>query len=268
MWETNSYKAHEDHMMLYEALEKSMNHDHTDELLKDLAEARRKKKKRHNSPKTPLGFPPYPPPPPPPPAGPSGTSGSVGAPSHLPPPPPLPLSTSQSDQSKSTAASSSSKTAASAEYTAWTTTKTRLKPSVSLIPKDLHMDDDMALDKQVYSSDDEDIENAHIPKVNLQQDCWKPLEEDIPATPKPTWSIPSSDLPVPTNNWASDLASTYTPPPENSLLAHTGDMAMFMDWFYKRKGITKLKPQDLDGPVFELVKFFHPNVIHLQYQME
>nr|GEY08359.1 hypothetical protein [Tanacetum cinerariifolium] len=34
MWETNSYKTHEDHMMLYEALEKSINHDHTEELLK------------------------------------------------------------------------------------------------------------------------------------------------------------------------------------------------------------------------------------------
>nr|GEW09645.1 hypothetical protein [Tanacetum cinerariifolium] len=39
MWETNSYKAHEDHMMLYESLKKSMNRDHTDKLLKDLAEA-------------------------------------------------------------------------------------------------------------------------------------------------------------------------------------------------------------------------------------
>nr|GEY42278.1 monodehydroascorbate reductase [Tanacetum cinerariifolium] len=53
MWETNSYKAHEDHMMLYEALEKSMNRDHTDELLKDLAEARNKKKKRRDSLKMP-----------------------------------------------------------------------------------------------------------------------------------------------------------------------------------------------------------------------
>nr|GEZ44507.1 hypothetical protein [Tanacetum cinerariifolium] len=41
-----------------------------------------------------------------------------------------------------------------------------------------------------------------------------------------------------------------------------------MDWFYKRQGITKLKPQDLEGPAFELVKTFHPNVIHLHYQME
>ncbi|GJR21697.1 retrovirus-related pol polyprotein from transposon TNT 1-94 [Tanacetum coccineum] len=30
MWESNSYQAHEDHKMLYEALEKSMAHDHTD----------------------------------------------------------------------------------------------------------------------------------------------------------------------------------------------------------------------------------------------
>ncbi|GKB75734.1 retrovirus-related pol polyprotein from transposon TNT 1-94 [Tanacetum coccineum] len=39
MWETNSYKAHEDHKKLYEALEKSMDRDHSDQLLTDLAEA-------------------------------------------------------------------------------------------------------------------------------------------------------------------------------------------------------------------------------------
>nr|GEW55965.1 retrovirus-related Pol polyprotein from transposon TNT 1-94 [Tanacetum cinerariifolium] len=193
MWETNSYKDHEDHMMLNEALEKSMNRDHTEELLTDLDKAQRKKKKRHDSPKTPPGSPPHQPPPPLPQAGPSGTLGSPRASgsSQFPPPPP-PLSTSQSDQSKSTAASSSSKTATLAEYTAWITTDTRLRPSVSSIPKDLHMD----------------------------QDWWKPLEEDRPATPEPAWSISSSDLPVPMNNWASILASTYTPPPENSLLAY------------------------------------------------
>nr|GFA03759.1 hypothetical protein [Tanacetum cinerariifolium] len=114
-------------MMLYEALEKCMNHDHSEELLKDLAEARKMKKKRRDLPKTPLGSPP-------------------------PPPPPA-----------------------------------------------------------AHSSDDEDIENAHIPKVNLRQDWWKPLEEDRPATPAPAWSSPSSDVPVPNNNWASALASTYSP---------------------------------------------------------
>ncbi|GJW95279.1 hypothetical protein Tco_0174951 [Tanacetum coccineum] len=57
----------------------------------------------------------------------------------------------------------------------------------------------------------------------------KPITEDRPATPEPAWSIPSSDLIVPTNNWASTLKSTYTPPPENSLLAQISDMATFMD---------------------------------------
>ncbi|GKC41656.1 hypothetical protein Tco_1059378, partial [Tanacetum coccineum] len=52
MWESNSYQAHEDQKMLYEALEKLMAHDHTDQILTDLAEARKKKKKRHASPKT------------------------------------------------------------------------------------------------------------------------------------------------------------------------------------------------------------------------
>nr|GEU32897.1 integrase, catalytic region, zinc finger, CCHC-type, peptidase aspartic, catalytic [Tanacetum cinerariifolium] len=120
IWETNSYKTHEDHMQLYEALEKSMNRDHSEELLNDLAEARKNKKKRLDSPKTPPRSPPHQPPPPPPPAG----------------------------QSKGSVAPSSSKTAASAEYQAWTTNDTRLEPSISLTPADLQMDDDMALDAQ------------------------------------------------------------------------------------------------------------------------
>nr|GEY00239.1 hypothetical protein [Tanacetum cinerariifolium] len=89
------------------------------------------------------------------------------------------------------------------------------------------------------------------------------LDIPQPATPEPAWFIPSSNVPVLKNNWASTLASTYSPSPEDSLLAQTGDMAMFMDWFCKRQEITKLKPQDLKGPTFELVKVFHPIVIHL-----
>ncbi|GJT19122.1 hypothetical protein Tco_0877828 [Tanacetum coccineum] len=245
MWETNSYKAHEDHKKLYEALEKSMDRDHSDQLLTDLAEARRKKKKRHDSPKTPPGSPPHQPPPPPPPAGPSGTSGASGTSgsSQLPPPPPPP-STNQSDQSKSTAAPSSSKTAASAEYTAWTTTDTRIKPSISSIPEDLHMEDDTALDEQ------------------------KPLfEEDRPATPEPAWSITSSNMHVPMNNWASDLASTYVPLPENSLLAQTGDMAIFMDWFYKKYNVSK--PLPLGGQPRQVTIqadfFFNKDLEYLRY---
>ncbi|GJY67259.1 hypothetical protein Tco_0469497 [Tanacetum coccineum] len=199
MWESNSYKAHEDHKKLYEALEQSMARDHTDQLLTDLAEVRKKKKGDMIHQKLHLGL-------------------------HLISHPLFHL-----QQSTSTAAPSSSKTTALAEYTAWTTTDTRLKPSVSSIPEDLHMDDDTTPDEQVHSSGDEDIGHDHIPTVNLKQNWWKPLTEDMPATPVPTWSIPSSDLPVPMNNWASAPASTYAPPPENSLLAQTGDMAIFMD---------------------------------------
>ncbi|GKE48348.1 hypothetical protein Tco_1479606, partial [Tanacetum coccineum] len=130
------------------------------------------------------------------------------------------------------------------------------------------MDDDTTPDEQVQSSDDEDIGHDHIPKVNLRRNWWKPLTKDRPAIPKPAWFIPSSDLPVPMNTWASTLASTYAPPLENSLLTQTGDMAIFMDWFCKKQGITELKQQDLEGPAYEIVKVFHPNVIHLQYQME
>nr|GEX47547.1 hypothetical protein [Tanacetum cinerariifolium] len=68
------------------------------------------------------------------------------------------------------------------------------------------MDEDMGPDEQAQFLNDEDIRSAHIPKVNLRQDWWKPFEEERPATPEPAWSIRSSDVPVSTNNWASTLA--------------------------------------------------------------
>ncbi|GJS38968.1 hypothetical protein Tco_0564011 [Tanacetum coccineum] len=66
-----------------------------------IANAKEMKKKRQDSPKTPLGPPPHPPPP----AGSSGTSGasSASGSSQSPPPPPPPSNT-QGDQSTSTAA--------------------------------------------------------------------------------------------------------------------------------------------------------------------
>nr|GFA87942.1 hypothetical protein [Tanacetum cinerariifolium] len=258
-------------MQLFEALEKSMNSDHSDELAQDLAEARKKKKKSRELPKTPPGSPSHQPPPPPPPARPSRPSGAPGASGSSqvpPPPPPLPSSTSQESPSKGSAAPSPSKIAVSLEYQAWTTTDIRLMPSISLTPADLEMDKDIAPDEQAQLSDDEDIGSAHILTVNLRQGWWKPFEEERPATPKPAWSIRSSDVPVLMNNWASALASNYSPPLEDSLLAQTGDIATFMDWFCKRRGITELKPQDLEGPAYEIVKVFHPDVIHFQYQME
>ncbi|GJS80289.1 hypothetical protein Tco_0730170 [Tanacetum coccineum] len=121
MWESKSYQTHEDHMTLYEALEKSIARDNRDQLLSDLAE-----------------------------------------------------------------------TAASEEYTAWTMTDTKIKPSVSPIPEELHMGYDTTADEQAYLSSGEDVGREHIPT-------------------------------------ASALKSTYTPPPENSLLAQIDDMATFMD---------------------------------------
>nr|GEY56812.1 hypothetical protein [Tanacetum cinerariifolium] len=137
MWETESYKPHEDHMQLFEALEKSTNRDHSKELAQDMAEARKKKKKSRESPTTPHGSPP--PPPPPPSAGPSGASGASGS-SQVLPPPPLPSSTNQ---------------------------------------ENLEMDEDIGLDEQAQSSNDEDIRSAHIPKLNLGQDWWKLLDPTL-----------------------------------------------------------------------------------------
>nr|GEV33885.1 histone deacetylase 14 [Tanacetum cinerariifolium] len=245
MWESDSYKSHEDHMHLFEALEKSMNRDHSEELAQDLAEARKKKKKSCESPKTPPGSPSHQPPHPPPLAGPSGASraprasGSAQVSPSLPPP----SSTNQESSSKGSAAPSPSKIAALAEYQAWTTIDIRLRPSISLTRADLEIDEDMALNEQAQSSNDEDIGNVHIPIVNLRQGWWKPFEEERPATSEPAWSIRSSDVPIPTNNWASALASNYSPLPKDLLLMQT-------------------------GPTFEIIKVFHPDVIHLQYQME
>nr|GEX71660.1 hypothetical protein [Tanacetum cinerariifolium] len=233
MWETEFYKSHKDHMQLFEALEKSMNRDHSEEHAQDLARACKKKKKSR-------------------PSRASGDPGAFGS-SQVPSPPPPPLSTNQESQSKSSAAPSSSKTAASAEYQVWTTTGIRLRPSISLTPADLEMDEDMGPDEQAQSSNDKDIGSAHIPKVNLRQDWWKPFEEERPATPKPAWSIRSSDVPVPTNNWASALASNYSPPPKDALLAQTDDIATFMDYKGSRPAlsISKMKAAYYPGAGLE-----------------
>nr|GEU73819.1 copia protein [Tanacetum cinerariifolium] len=133
----------------------------TDQFLIDLAEAQRKKKKRHDSPKTPHGSLLHQPPPPPSPAGLSRTLGSSreSRSSQVPPPPPPPPPPPSTNQ-------------------------------------------EGELDARLVET----------------------TEKEIPVTPEPAWFISSSDLLVLMNNWASSLASTYAPPPENSLLAQTGDM--------------------------------------------
>ncbi|GJS58284.1 hypothetical protein Tco_0653068 [Tanacetum coccineum] len=79
MWETGSYKTHKDHKHLYEALKKSMDHAHSDQLQADLVEARKKRQKGTDSPRTPSGCHLPPPPPPTGAFGAPGTSGASGS---------------------------------------------------------------------------------------------------------------------------------------------------------------------------------------------
>ncbi|GKC46648.1 hypothetical protein Tco_1064370 [Tanacetum coccineum] len=93
------------------------------------------------------------------------------------------------------------------------------------------MEDDFIPEEQVQVSDDENFGNANLLKADSRQDWWKPLpEEERPATPKPTWTIPPSNKSDVENNSATALATTYDPPAENSLLAKTGDLTTFIKW--------------------------------------
>nr|GEU43146.1 hypothetical protein [Tanacetum cinerariifolium] len=75
-----------------------------------------------------------------------------------------------------------------------------------------------------------------------------------PPPPPPAGPSGTSGASRAFGSQASTLASNYSPPPENSLLVQTGDITTLMDWFCKRRGITELKPQDLEGPAYEIVK--------------
>ncbi|GKE51439.1 hypothetical protein Tco_1486595 [Tanacetum coccineum] len=206
MLEENYDKGHEDHRMAYEALQTSILRDESEQFDANEAEEHKKIKSKQDSPKTPPESPP-PPPPPPLPSGASGSSDTTRASDSAQDPllPPQSPTTNPDDQSPGSAAPGSSKTAATTAYTAWTTTTSTFEPSASSLPED---------------------------------DWFKPLSKDErPATPEPAWSIPSSSLPVPIHNWAS-------------------------------QGITELTPEHLEGPAYEVVKAFYPDVIHLQYQIE
>ncbi|GJS96593.1 hypothetical protein Tco_0803561 [Tanacetum coccineum] len=125
---------------------KSVELDYSNQRLADQEEARKKKRKTRESPRTPFGSPPTQPPPPPPPAGVSGALGSQ--------------------------ALSLSKIAASAsQFMSWTTSDTQyesadIPKAQELSPTDYLMQDDSIPDKQVLLSDDEDSENDHQPKAD------------------------------------------------------------------------------------------------------
>ncbi|GJU61875.1 retrovirus-related pol polyprotein from transposon TNT 1-94 [Tanacetum coccineum] len=198
------------------ALQKSVELDYSNQRLADQEEARKKKRKRRESPITPLGSPPTQPPPPPPPAGASGAPSTFGASgsSQLPPPyPPPSTSTSRSTPQQGT----------------------DILGAQELSPTDYLMHVNSIPEEQVHLSDDEDSKNDHQPKADSRKDWWKPLpEEERPATPKPAWTIPSSNKSDVVNKWASALATTYDPPTENSLLAKIGDMTTFMNWYCQK----------------------------------
>ncbi|GJR37467.1 hypothetical protein Tco_1213151 [Tanacetum coccineum] len=229
MLEENYDKGHEDHRMACEALQTSILRDESEQFDADKSEERKKMKSKQDSPKTPPGSPP-PPPPPPPPSGASGASGTTGASDSAqdPLPPPPSPTPNPDNQSPGSAAPGSSKTAATTAYTAWTTTTSRFEPSASSIPEDVFMHEESDFAAPDMVSDDEDIGSRHIPRINMN----------------------------------------YVPPPKNSLLSQTGDIRVFIDWFCKKQGIIELTPEHLEGPAYEVVKDFHPEVIHLQYQME
>ncbi|GJZ19227.1 hypothetical protein Tco_0555817 [Tanacetum coccineum] len=187
MLEENYDKGHEDHRMAYEALQKSILRDESEQFDADKAEERKKMKRASDT---------------------TGASDSTRDPF----PPPQSPTTNPDDQSPGSAAPGSSKIALLFIHS-WT----RPPPDsayANLFPK-----------------------TRHVPRVNLNQDWFKPLSEDErPATPEPAWSIPSSSLHVPIHNW--------------------------------KQGITELTLEHLEGPAYEVVKAFHPDVIHLQFQME
>ncbi|GJR71201.1 hypothetical protein Tco_0083566 [Tanacetum coccineum] len=139
-----------------------------------------------------------------------------------------------------------------------------------LSPSDDLMHDDSAPDEQVHVSNNQDSGNDHIPAAaNSRKDWWKPLpKEERQATPEPTWTILPSNVSDVENNWASALASSYEPPAENSLLAKTGDMMTFLNWYCRQINKSKLTQAALEGQTYEVVKVFYPDIIHLQFQME
>nr|GEU48256.1 hypothetical protein [Tanacetum cinerariifolium] len=176
----------------------------------------------------------------------------------------------KSAQQQGNKAPSSSKSAASAPQSmAWTTSNIRyesagLSETQKLSPTDSLIPDDSLLDEQVHLSDAEDSGNDHLPTANSRKGWWKPLPaEERPTTPKPTWTIPSSTVSDVKNNWATALVSAYETPAENSLLAKTGDITNFLNWYYRQVNKTVLTLADLEGKAYEVVKAFYPDVIHL-----
>ncbi|GJR35134.1 hypothetical protein Tco_1210818 [Tanacetum coccineum] len=141
---------------------KSLELDYPNQRLAYQEEARKKRRQRRDVPRTPSGSPHSQPPPPPPPAGASGAPSTSGA----------------------------------SGYESFGVSRAQ-----ELSLTDSLMQDDSIPDEQVHLSDDEDSGNDHLPKADSRKDWWKPLpEEERPATPEPSWIIPSSNVSAIENN--------------------------------------------------------------------
>ncbi|GJW75493.1 retrovirus-related pol polyprotein from transposon TNT 1-94 [Tanacetum coccineum] len=223
MFEDNSYKAHEVHENLFEALEKSLECDYSNQLLADVDETRKKKIKRHNSPRTPFESPPS------------------QLPPHLLQQARLVLQALQEHQDILSCPHLLLLLHLLVHQDLLSNEAVELQvPGVSAAPEsspiDSLMNDDSIPDEQVQLSDDEDTRNDHLPKADKRKNWWKPLpEEERPATPEPAWTIPSSNI----------------------------DMTTFMNWYCRKVNKTVLTQADFKGQAYKVVKAFYPDVIHL-----
>ncbi|GKB89928.1 hypothetical protein Tco_0962200 [Tanacetum coccineum] len=200
MFEYNSYKAYEAHNDLFEALQKSLELDYSNQRLADQEEARKKKRKKRAAPRTPSYWsPPFPPPSSPPQVGASGTLGTLSASgssqqathSSL-----LHLATHQDhDQLQGLCmALSSSKPAASTHQSmAWTTFDTRFESTGFMAALELSS-------TRGGNSCRVRVGGFGL-TADLRKDWWKPLpKEERPATPELAWTIPSSNKSDVVNN--------------------------------------------------------------------
>nr|GEX88840.1 hypothetical protein [Tanacetum cinerariifolium] len=239
-----------------------MDRDHSDQLQADLAEARKKRRKRLDSPRNPSVSPPA-----------SGASGSSQLPPH-PPSPSKPTNSNKSKQQKNdSGASDSTKLhVVTHQSSAWKISVTRDKPSGSSVhhlspPEDQQMNDDLVPSDEVHTSGDDDL--GTVLKVLSHKYWWKPRDDDERlATLEPAWVIPTSHIHDDVKNQAKALATMYQALAENSLPEKTMDMRMFMKWYFQEVGKTKLTQADFKGQANKVLKAFYLDVIHLQIQME
>ena len=114
--------------------------------------------------------------------------------------------------------------------------------------------DDIQKQEEMNLSDTDDTDHVHLPKIPTSADWFRPIqEEERPKTPEPDWVVPKNALPEPENNWANELANAPVDPDENKLARRTDDMGVFIKWYCRRIGKTKLTKADLEGPAYKAV---------------